>query len=202
MNGVNYDLLDSLIERDCICINDITCNGYHYDSDESKAKRREWEGQYNVNGGLVGFVVRGNYYVTPKVEYALHLLKRAGLRNTGITVPFGGVFEFPFKLGGNDLVDIYKSSYNPNTGKLDAADRVIHYYQTLVEQIGSFRTWDRLLQEAGKLPAGQTLTDQVMNFIVMPIVQDREGYNERAMARLADEYNIVLGDSGKTSGTR
>ena len=129
-------------------------------------------------------------------------MKRAGLKKAGITVPFGGVFEFPFKLGGNDLIDIYKSSYNPNTVKLDAADRVIHYYQTLIEQIGAFRTWDRLLQEAGKLPAGQTLADQVMNFIVMPIVQDREGYNERAMARLADEYNIVFGDSGKTSDTR
>lgn len=202
MGEVNYGLLNSLIERDCICINDVTCNGYHYDSDESKAKRREWEGQYGVNGGLVGFVVRGNYYVTPKVEYALHLLKRAGLRNAEITVPFGGVFDFPFKLGGNDLIEMYKNSYNPNTGKLDAADSVIQYYQILVEKAGIFRTWDRLLQEAGKLPAGQTLADQVMNFIVMPIVQDREGYNERAMARLADECDIVFGDSDKTSGTR
>lgn len=196
-NEVNYDLLDDLIERDCLCMNDIACNGLHYDSEESKAKRRGWEGQYGVNGGLVAFVVRGNYYVTPKVEYALHLLKRAGLQDTGITVPFGGVFDFPYKLGGADLLDFYRRSYDSLTGKFDAASGMIRYYQTLLDQIGAFRRWDRLLQEAGKLPAGETLADQVMKFIVMPILQDTEKYNENAQARLAAEAGIDFGDRGK-----
>ena len=110
---VNTGMVQRFADEYCILMNYVRCNDFSYDSPQMRDKYPEWEGQYGSNAGVVAFVINGNYYATPFVEEALDVLERANMKHTGIHVPFGGFFEFPYKLGPEEIRKIWLSGYNP-----------------------------------------------------------------------------------------
>ena len=196
INVVNVERVRKFAKEKCICMDYVFCDGIHYDDPELVRKRLDYKNQYGYNAGIVAFVIDGHYYATPFVEEAFVVLETANIHNTGIDVPFGGLLQFPFKLGGKDLIKLYRKSRNPRTGNCEAASQLVKYYNTLLATNGTFRTWDRLLQESGYLKPGDTLAKRVMDMIVMPVKNATMEYNQEAERFLKDYEDKDIGSSG------
>lgn len=274
---VKKELLTDLIENDCVCLDDVCFNGVQYFSNDLRNKINDWEGQYNSNDFAVAFVIDGHYYVTPKVEEAVEILRSARVRKTIIPVPFSNIDEFPFLLGGKDLYSLcndcgcYEAAkrvfadfrefrlnnfWDPNDNYLvrlgkkctecednggdwtevcdfrehdnlilvydgknhwsyrpkeasSPAYRVIKYYRSLIKNNEVFQKWDKLLQESGQLPDGETLANRVEKNIIEYI---REGSinvgwyvycaNSLDGEKLDGRKLIRPGDANKLNGTK
>lgn len=187
--NIDADYVENYGQENCLCLDYVFCRGVHFDDQALRENRKKLNGKYCYNSGYVAFVINNHYYISPNVERTLNVMNSAHMESSSdVYVPFGGLFEFPFQLGGDDLRRLQLSGYDPQTGKFDAASQVIRYYQTLINENITFRRWDRLCKEAGNQRNGKSIADQIMEYIVYPIHQHRDEYN----AQVAEELELDL----------
>ncbi len=191
---VNIEKIRQFADSKCIRIDNMFYGDVDFNSPELIKARMDGEGQYGYNAGVVSFIIDGKWYATPFVEEALAIMSETNMADTGIKVPFGGVFDFPYKLSGERLKELWLKGYNKETGRLYAASNEKQYYDVLISTNGTFRKWNQLCKEAGKSVEDKSLEDLIREYIIDPIVANPTAYNSHA----AEELGLPI----KNSSTR
>ncbi len=194
---MDKDRVKDFALRNALLMDFVQYDGVRFDTPEIRKKIMSWEGQYGYNGGVVAFVVDGHYYATPLVDEAIKVLEESGFENAGIYCPFNAHFSFPGRLSSEQLKDLWKSAYYPQSRTLAAAEKEIKYYQMLMKQNSAYRRWNYLLEKSG---------DDSMDYAVKLIIEDlfekKDEYNAKIAKELGIENEVDLQGSRSNSQRR
>ena len=185
INLTNQKELEEFALNKALCVDYIDDDDYINHFNINKLKK-EWEGFYGLNGGVVSFVLNGKYYVTPCIDEAIKLLKQSGFIRNGMIVLYSDFGSFPGRLTNNKERELWKKSVDYENKKFDPADVVIQYYQSLLMNNSAYRRWATLLKEYGSLNMDGNTPDLdiYVNWLINTIVKDKDNYNDNAAHEL------------------
>ncbi len=174
--------VEAFARNNALYMNDMRYDDMDFHSPSMRDSISSWEGKYCYNGGVVAFVVSGNYYATPLVDEALDVLEKANFERGSVYCPFNAYSGFPGRLGDKSTLRMWQSSYYPNSKQIAAGEKMIRYYYTLMQEHNGYRKWNELLKRSGN----RTMDSEVL-MMIQDIQENLDDYNAYAARTIGVE---------------
>ena len=199
---MDKERVENFAYEKALLMNHVRYDDINFASEENYKKIKDWEGQYQYNGGVVAFVVNGCYYATPFVDDALKVLKESGFNcDKGIFVPFNALDGFPGRLGPESEKRMWVRAYYPQSKTFEPASKIVKYYREVQRIHSGYNWWKELLYRSGALGKDEngrriTLDDQ-LELMLKEIWNHREEYRIAAAKELGIYDELYLNDEQK-----